>query len=82
MAEALLLAMTGEFAQARALAAEGRRAVLDLGQEVRCAAVTQPVATIELLAGDAPAAERLLREAREILTAGGNAPISRPFRRC
>jgi AAA ATPase domain len=71
VAEALLLAMTGEFGPARQLGAEGRRGVRELGQKVRYAAVTQPVATIELLAGDAPAAERLLREAHEILTAAG-----------
>jgi class 3 adenylate cyclase/tetratricopeptide (TPR) repeat protein len=66
-----LLAMTGEFGQARQLAAEGRQALLELGQRVQYAAISQPVAIIELLADDAATAERLLREAYEILEPAG-----------
>jgi class 3 adenylate cyclase len=66
-----LHALTEDFEQARRLAAEGRRALLELGQNVQYAAISQPVALIELLAGDAAAAERLLREAHAILTAAG-----------
>jgi hypothetical protein len=66
-----LLALTGEFAQGRQLAAEGRRILLELGRKVDYAASAQPVAMIELLAGDAPAAGRLLREAHGILEAAG-----------
>ena len=67
-----LLALTGEFVQGRQLAAEGRRMLLELGQKVSYAATAQPVAIIELLAGNAPAAEHLLREAHEILEAAGD----------
>ena len=66
-----LLALTGEFAQGRQLAAEGRWILLELGHKVKYAAVAQPVAIIELLAGDAAAAERFLREAHETLEAAG-----------
>jgi class 3 adenylate cyclase/tetratricopeptide (TPR) repeat protein len=66
-----LLGMTGEFAQARRLAAEGRQASLELGLMVSYAATSQAAALIELLAGDPAAAERLLREAHEILAAAG-----------
>jgi hypothetical protein len=66
-----LLALTGEFVQGRQLAAEGRRMLLELGQKVSYAATAQAAGMIELLAGDAPAAERLLREAHEILEAAG-----------
>jgi class 3 adenylate cyclase len=66
-----LLALTGEFSQGRQLAAEGRRILLELGHKVDYASVAMPVAIIELLAGDAAAAERLLREAHEVLEAAG-----------
>jgi class 3 adenylate cyclase len=66
-----LLALKGELEQGRDMAAGGRRMLLELGQKVSYAATAQPVAIIELLAGDAPAAERLLREAGEILEAAG-----------
>jgi tetratricopeptide (TPR) repeat protein len=66
-----LLALTGEFVQARELATEGRRTLLELGQRVQYAAISQPVAIIELLAGDAPAEEAILREAHDILDASG-----------
>ncbi|HEV2712697.1 MAG TPA: adenylate/guanylate cyclase domain-containing protein [Gaiellaceae bacterium] len=71
VAEGSLLALTSEFTDGRRLAAEGRRLLLELGQNVQYAAVSQPAALIELLAGDAPAAERILREAHGILTAAG-----------
>jgi class 3 adenylate cyclase/tetratricopeptide (TPR) repeat protein len=69
--QGVLLALAGEFAQARQLADEGLRNLLELGQNVSHAAVAQLVATIELLGGDAPAAERLMREAHTTLEAAG-----------
>jgi tetratricopeptide (TPR) repeat protein len=69
--EGTLLAMTGDFEGGRALVAEGRRQLLELGQNVQYAGIGQPAAILELLAGDAPAAERIMREAHEILTAAG-----------
>ncbi|HEU4943277.1 MAG TPA: hypothetical protein VFT18_08410, partial [Gaiellaceae bacterium] len=69
--EGMLLALSGDFEGGRALAAEGRRQLLDLGQKVQYAGIGQPAAILELLAGDAPAAERIMREAHEILTAAG-----------
>ena len=69
--EGTLLALTGDFEGGRALAAEGRRQLLELGQKVQYAGIGQPAAILELLAGDAPAAERIMREAREILDAAG-----------
>jgi class 3 adenylate cyclase/tetratricopeptide (TPR) repeat protein len=69
--EGALVALTGEFARGRELAAAGRRELLELGQKVQYASIGQPAAIIELLAGDGPAAERLMREAHQILTAAG-----------
>jgi hypothetical protein len=69
--EGALRGLAGDFEQARRLAAEGRRALLELGQKVQYAGFSQPVAIIELLSGDARAAERILQEAREILAAAG-----------
>ena len=69
--EGALLALTGEFAEARKLAAEGRHTLLELGHKVQYAAIVQPVASFELLAGHAQAAEKLLREAHAILDAAG-----------
>ena len=66
-----LLAMKGEFERGRQLAAKGREALFELGQTVQYAAISQPIAIVELLAGDDAAAERLLREAHEILEAAG-----------
>jgi class 3 adenylate cyclase len=66
-----LLALTGAFEQGRRLAAEGQRILLELGHKVDYASVAQGAAFIELLAGDAAAAERLLREAHETLEAAG-----------
>ncbi len=45
--------------------------MFELGQRVQYAAISQPAAVIELLAGDPAAAERMLREADEILAAAG-----------
>ena len=69
--EGTLLALTGEFERGRRLAAAGRRDLLELGQKVQYAAISQPAAIIELLAGDEPAAERILREAQAMLDAAG-----------
>jgi tetratricopeptide (TPR) repeat protein len=66
-----LLALTGEFDRGRQLVADGRLAYHERGQTVQYAATAQPMAVIELLAGDAPAAERLLSEAHEILFGAG-----------
>jgi class 3 adenylate cyclase/tetratricopeptide (TPR) repeat protein len=69
--EGTLLALTGDFERGRQLADSGRRDLLELGQKVQYAAIGQPAAIIELLAGDAPAAERIMREGYDILTAAG-----------
>lgn len=69
--EGTMLALTGDFESGRRLAAAGRREVLELGHKVQYAGLSQPAAIIELLADDAPAAERLLREAHEILMQAG-----------
>jgi class 3 adenylate cyclase/tetratricopeptide (TPR) repeat protein len=69
--EGTLLALTGDFERGRRLAAEGRRELLELGQNVQYAGIGQPAAMIELLADDDAAAERILREGHEILTAAG-----------
>jgi tetratricopeptide (TPR) repeat protein len=69
--EGTMLALTGDFESGRRLAAEGRLEVLELGHRVQYAGLSQPAAMIELLADDAPAAERMLREAHEILRQAG-----------
>ena len=69
--EGALLALTGDVEAGRRLAAVGRHEVMELGQKVQYAGLSQPAAIIELLADDAPAAERLLREALEILRQAG-----------
>jgi class 3 adenylate cyclase/tetratricopeptide (TPR) repeat protein len=69
--EGMLLALTGDLEGGRALATEGRRQLLELGQKVQYAGIGQPAAILELLAGDAPAAERIMREAHEILDEAG-----------
>jgi tetratricopeptide (TPR) repeat protein len=69
--EGTLLALSGDFERGRRLAAEGRRELLELGQKVPYAATGQPAAIIEFLAGNDRAAERLMREAHDILTAAG-----------
>ncbi|HKY12742.1 MAG TPA: adenylate/guanylate cyclase domain-containing protein [Gaiellaceae bacterium] len=69
--EGTLLALTGDFERGRQLAASGRKDLLELGQKVQYAGIGQPAAIIELLAGDAPAAERIMREGYGILSAAG-----------
>jgi class 3 adenylate cyclase/tetratricopeptide (TPR) repeat protein len=67
-AQAGLAAMLGKFDEARAHIAEADRISKDLGLEVmRASGVLRMAGEIELLAGDAPAAERVLREAYETL---------------
>ena len=69
--EGTLLALAGDFDEGRQLAAAGRREVMELGQNVQYAGLSQPASIIELLADDAAAAERILREARKILAEAG-----------
>jgi class 3 adenylate cyclase/tetratricopeptide (TPR) repeat protein len=66
-----LLALKGDFERGRQLGADGRQALLERGRVVQYAATSQPASVIELLAGDAPAAERMLREAHDILALAG-----------
>jgi class 3 adenylate cyclase/tetratricopeptide (TPR) repeat protein len=66
-----LLALSGDFERGRQLGTDGREALRERGQMVQYAATAQPTAVIELLAGDAQAAERMLRESHEILHAAG-----------
>jgi class 3 adenylate cyclase/tetratricopeptide (TPR) repeat protein len=68
-----LEAMRGDFDQARALIAAADEIVRELGLEtLRAAGVLRRAGEIELLAGDVAAAERLLREASEILERDGD----------
>jgi tetratricopeptide (TPR) repeat protein len=69
--EGAFLALRRDFEQARQLASQGRLGLLELGQKVQYAAVAMLAAIVEFLADDASAAERILREAREILSAAG-----------
>jgi tetratricopeptide (TPR) repeat protein len=69
--EGVLTAMSGDFDAARQLAADGRVELLELGQAYHYAGLAQPTAIIELLADDAAAAERILREAHQLLTDAG-----------
>ena len=69
--EGVLTAMTGDFDAARQVAATGRSELLELGQTYHYAGLSQPTAIIELLADDAAAAERILREAHRLLTDAG-----------
>jgi class 3 adenylate cyclase/tetratricopeptide (TPR) repeat protein len=71
VAEGTLLALTGEFGPARALAANGRAQLHELGLQVQYAAIGMPAAMIEFLAGDFKAAAKILDEAREILFNAG-----------
>jgi class 3 adenylate cyclase/tetratricopeptide (TPR) repeat protein len=71
VAQGTLMALTGDFDRGRELTSAGRQQMLELGQRVQFSAISQPVALLELLAGDAPAAERILTEADEILTPTG-----------
>ena len=64
---AQLLAMRGEFEEARRLYVESRNVLTDVGNRVNAAGVGIYAATIELLAGDAAAARRELLLAYEQL---------------
>lgn len=71
---AMLEAMRGEFTSARALCAQSRATLEELGQKLRAVAVGGYAAMIEVLAGDAAAAERLFRSAFETLQPLGEQP--------
>jgi class 3 adenylate cyclase/tetratricopeptide (TPR) repeat protein len=71
---AMLEAMRGDFASARALCAQSRATLEELGQKLRAVAVGGYAAMIEVLAGDAVAAERLFRSALETLQPLGEQP--------
>jgi tetratricopeptide (TPR) repeat protein len=66
-----LEAMRGRFDEARSLYGRGRAIYRDLGLPMPLAGLTQVSGLVELLAGDADAAERELREGHGILTAAG-----------
>ena len=69
---AVLLAMRGEFAQARAEWARARTLLDELGMTLRRAVRAIDASTIELLAGDAAAAERELRTGYRLLEEVGD----------
>jgi len=71
---AILEAMRGNFERARALCAESRATLEELGQKLRAVALQGYVATVELLAGDLVAAESLFRSALETLQPLGERP--------
>jgi len=64
-----LTAMTGHFEEARALATQSRLIVADLGPSGLAASLSDHTSRVELLAGDAAAAERDLRRDYETLAA-------------
>jgi class 3 adenylate cyclase/tetratricopeptide (TPR) repeat protein len=66
-----LLALAGDVERGRDLGARGRDGRLERGNRVGYASISQPLGIIEILAGNAPAAERMLREAHGILSAAG-----------
>jgi class 3 adenylate cyclase/tetratricopeptide (TPR) repeat protein len=66
-ATAELVAMQGDFAEARGRYAEGKRVLLDVGNKVYAAGVALYAGPIELLAGDADAALAELLPAYELL---------------
>jgi ATP/maltotriose-dependent transcriptional regulator MalT len=67
----LLAAMAGDFAEARELAAGGTAVLDSLGRSVGLAAISTWTSAIDLLAGDAAAAERALRAALAQLEQAG-----------
>src|SRR4029453_11027351 len=71
VAEGTLLALTGEFGRGRALAADGRAQLYELGLQMQYAAIGMPAAMIEFLAREFVAAAEILDEAREILLNAG-----------
>jgi class 3 adenylate cyclase len=74
-AQAVFVAMQGEFEEARSLLARATRIHEEHGQRVSAAAYSVQAATIELLDGDAAAAERVLREAYSILAEIGETGV-------
>jgi tetratricopeptide (TPR) repeat protein len=68
----LLRAMKGEFEEARAAVAEVGRELDELGAKQAAAAHSIAVAEVEALAGDDTAAERILREGYEAVSAVGD----------
>jgi ATP/maltotriose-dependent transcriptional regulator MalT len=68
---ASLLAMRGEFDRARELTRRGRALLEELGLDMEVASLANEAWRVEMLAGDAVAAERELRHAYELLTAAG-----------
>jgi class 3 adenylate cyclase/tetratricopeptide (TPR) repeat protein len=65
--EAILVAMSGRFDEARRRLEHGRSTFEELGRAGWAAAVLQARGIVEFLAGDAAEAERFLREGREEL---------------
>ena len=65
----LLLAMQGEFDEARALEEEDQRLLVELGLRQAAAAHNIAIAEVEIMAGDYQAAERILRAGYEAVTA-------------
>jgi DNA-binding SARP family transcriptional activator/class 3 adenylate cyclase len=68
---AVLHAMEGRIGDARALVARTKEVSQDLGQALWGAAMTMEYAKVELLAGDAAAAERELRQGDSVLEQQG-----------
>jgi tetratricopeptide (TPR) repeat protein len=68
----LLLAMKGEFDEARACVEDVRRTLDELGVRQAAAAHSIAVAEVEVLAGDDAAAERILRAGFSAVTAVGD----------
>ena len=66
-----LRAMQGDFETARAHYARGRALLEDIGGKLIAASTTFNASTVDLLAGDAPAAEARLRRELELLEAMG-----------
>jgi len=70
-----LRAMEGRFAEARRLAVQDREILEELGLRVAAAMATEVYGLVELLADDAPAAERQLRAGYETLEEMGETSI-------
>lgn len=68
-------AMRGDFDEARRLVGEGRSAFADLGHRYGLASHTVVAGPVELLAGDARAAAKLLREGYETLEQMGETGV-------
>lgn len=66
---AVLMSLDGQFEEARLLAADGRRMLLELGPSVAASSTSNERARIELLAGDAAEAARQLTADLDALTA-------------